>query len=232
MKKGILILCIFITLCGCSNKPSSEVSISEEDNVVVETKNNDSLPTEEELKSYIKKIEISDDNWKDIFYVAVDYHEEVNNFGETVIDNEKIEAKLTVKDGYMADLSKIGLQLHDNLYGNDVVWENLDEDARLEVYYSGKLIKLTVGAENYHDDDIVYFVYNGKGFFTYDSYPFVMDNFTCTKAGGYVYKIEIPEEWIVDDDFYYKYVDYINSYGNACIFPLDNFEGIDLFMSE
>lgn len=233
MKKIILVLCLLVTLCGCStnSKPTPTNEIKEE---VTETNSDNeksNIITEEELKSYITKIDISDENWKDIFCVEIDYHEEVNNFGETVIDHENVEAKFTTKPGYMADLTKIGLVLHDNLYGNDMIWEDLSKDPMIEVYYTDVLFLQSkpVDVSNYHDGDVVYLVYEGHGFFTYDTYPFNFDNFTCNKAGGYVYKIDIPEELISDDEL--RSVDYINSFGTETMILIDRYEEIDMFIN-
>lgn len=230
MKKTVLVLCLLVALCGCSSGSNSTIENKQQQEESAEESKSD-LITEEELKSYISKIEISDENWKDIFSADIDFHEEVNNFGEIEIDIDKVEAKFNVKPEYYADMSQIGLELHDNVYGNDLVWENLSEDVLLDVFYSQDSWKyyLVAGAENYHDEGIIYFVYEGSGFYTYDTYPFNMDNFTCVKAGGYVYKVEIPSELIQGEEF--KYVDYINAYGNACICPIDTFEDIEIFMS-
>lgn len=234
MKKFVLVLCLLVALCGCSNNTSTTATSDDQQKETVSTSENNYL-TKEEIKSLIKKIDITDDNWKDIFYVDVDYHEEVNNFGETVIDHDEAEAKFGINSGYIGELDKIGLELHDNVYGNDMMWENLSEDPLLDVYYTDvlHLQSIPAGESSYHDGDIVYLVYEGHGLFTYDTFPFSFDNFTCNKAGGYVYKIEVPEEYVFGDitDPGGQAIIYQGSDGNQAEFYFHSISDIDDFMN-
>lgn len=235
MKKYILILLVLL-LVGCSTKntnSSLQTEEKEQQNEVVE-KNNETegLITEEELKASISKVVITDDNWRDVFFVDIDTHAEINNFGEEVIDHKKVTAKLTLNEGYYGDLSKIGLKLYDNVYGNEIVWENLEQNDAIHIYYDdGELMHLIAGKENHKNGDPVYWVYEGHGLFAFDAYPFIMDNITLNQAGGDVYYLDLPKE-LIKDDLGIEYIDYVDSDGVACIFPLNDIQFIESFINK
>ena len=229
MKKVIIVLCVLICLCGCSNKANTTANDTQQEETA--GTNTDNYLTKEEIKALIKKIDITKENWKDFFHVEIDYHEEVNNFGETVIDHFKVEANLIFNQGYIGDLGKIGLELHDNVHGNDVVWENLSEDLKLRVYYGDNHTRVPENITDYYEDgDVMYEIYMGYG---YDGYlPFNFDNFTCNKAGGYVYKLDVPSEFILGEESDpIRCIVYKDADGNIAETDIKTFEALEEFMN-
>lgn len=155
----------------------------------------------DELLSYIEKIDIAEDNWKDICGIVRDKYERKNALGEIEYSNEDIY--FGIKEGYVDSEEEWGLKVHDNLNDLDLtmppfyVFEITESSAEnINTYYNG----------NFSVGDLMYETYDENGA---HYYAFDLDNFTFLQAAGYVYKLSIPEEYIyVDEEASAKKVNY------------------------
>lgn len=244
MKKRLIILFVLILMSGCSKR---------DNNINKKNLMNNKVISEEELKSYITKIDVLSSNWTSILFIDVDYHEEVNNFGESIYDPYEVSVDFKTKPGFVADMNKIGLKLIDTYSGKEIIWENLKTDPVLYVYHKDDRNWNPFGfiesIYNENEGMIVYGYKNNGGWgggtmirpFIYvpTDISYITDeeqhdtlegfmNIICEEAGGYVYQLDVPEELIVDG----RYVSYTNSYGNVCDLLLNDFFSVDLFMNE
>lgn len=169
---------------------------SKVDNTVRYTADGEIVISKEELMSYIEKIEVTTDNWKDFFGVQKYTREKKNDFGDVIAEYEEVIFDLN-PDLIESYADEVVLQLHDNVNNVDVISTKLDIGIYEGGYYHGDF---NIGDIVYIDD------YND-----WKSYIFDINNFTCTRAKGYLYKTSFPEEIIYIDEDDSKYVNYYDS---------------------
>ena len=151
----------------------------------------------EELMTYIEKIDITPDNWKDIFEIRTFKDEDTNAFGDVTYSYEY--TRLTVKDNYWYGyVDSVDMKLHDNVNDKDVVLSSL----YLEPYSSNNWYN----GDSFNEGDILYSYYEEENYMSYYC-VFDMDNFTCTQAIGHVYKVNIPDEYIVEHKYSDTYIE-------------------------
>ena len=170
------------------SKKSTEVKYNDEGKICI---------PKDELMGYIERIDITPENWKDIYEVKTNIEEYKNSFGE--VTNTYKSIKLQFKDGYIGDSYSAGLRLHDNVNNIDKITDELylEEYNPEEAYWYDK---------TFNEGDILYNVYDEKNYCS-NYYVFDINNFTCTQTIGHVYKLSIPEEYITEEDYGDGYIE-------------------------
>lgn len=186
-----------ITEINKTIKETSDDDIQEKDRML--SQDGEVAISKEELMSYIKMIDVTPENWKDIFEVQITQNEVKNAFGEVIGTNEKII--LDVSNDYYGTRRKAALKLHDNLNDYDFTTDSIEfvlQRFNLEEYYSYPGVNPEDNPPH-EDGEIIY----GGGVFD-------INNLTCTQAIGHVYKSSIPEEliYISPNKDHRKYVNY------------------------
>lgn len=203
----LLIVFLILSLVGCTkdNKQDSK----NEDGIIVE--NGYTYISIEKLKSYIQKVDITNDNWRDYFVIEYNTYENKDSFGE--VTSTRTDISFANKNDPNVYYSSGKLKLHDNLYDIDFIfdgWLPLTMCQEEGEYYG----------HNFKSGDLIWWGEDANGQLDYR--VFDLDNLTCIQASGYLYLISIPEELISDEGVYY-YTDSSQGYIKL------NFNDIDEF---
>lgn len=187
--------------------------------------------SKETLLQYIKKIELTTDNWKDYYEARVVNYQNINAFGE--VEYEDTYVVFGLKEGVTGDeYEKIAIKLHDDVNDIDLIYSHENFNSNSDEYYCD----LILNSETYYDfqeefakNEIMLRVSSA---YTWDEkyYKFDINNLTCTQITGYVFTQNIPEEYIIEEEEYGgKYVIYgdANSYHWLYIDGTNSFD--DLF---
>lgn len=186
MKKSNIVIGILIVIIIIQFGIIIKQQHKDNGSIVKSIEKNEKSISKEEFKKYIKKVDITTENWKDYFVLERNIHEEKNSFGDIVSTANYFIFKLNNSYYDIAEFNGISLEVE------------IPKEKALNLggeIYNTKIIDFYNSAKQSNE------IYDGALIKNADVI-LTIDDFKCIRAKGSLYYLDnIPSEfWNVNED--------------------------------